>query len=175
MLCLGSHMGLSFGLRSVFQGSLMQQEWEWPSWWYQNKRPPNDDAYFENLSRIVFLAGLNWHVIEKKWVTIKPAFANFSIEKVACFNDADLERLLQNPGVIRSRGKIQAIILNAREMQKIQKEYGSFQKYLDSQDKSNNYQNVVQDLTRRFKWLGPNSASMFLHSVGEKIKHEDWE
>jgi hypothetical protein len=53
----------------------------------------------------------------------------------------------------------------------IQKRYGSFQKYLDSLDKTNNYANAA-DLVNKFKWLGQPSASLFLYTVGEKI--ESW-
>jgi DNA-3-methyladenine glycosylase I len=148
-----------------------EQNWQPPEWWYTDKRPTNDDAYFENMCRIIFQAGLNWGVIDKKWPTTKKAFANFSIDKVACFTDTNLEKLLLDKGIIRNRGKIQAIILNARQFKEIQKECGSFQKYIDDLDKSENYSKVIKELGGKFKWLGPPSASLFLHTVGEKIKH----
>jgi len=151
---------------------MQEQSWQAPEWWCLNgKRPANDDGYFENMCRIIFQAGLNWSVIEKKWPTTQNAFANFSVDKVARFDDADLERLLKDEGIVRNRGKIQAIILNARQFKEIQKECGSFQKYLDSLDKSNNYANVAKEFTNRFKWLGLSSATMYLSTVGEKIKH----
>ena len=148
-----------------------EQNWQPPEWWYIGKRPTNDDAYFENMCRIIFQAGLNWSVIDKKWPTTRKAFANFAVDEVARFNDSDLEKLLLDGGIIRNRGKIQAIILNARLIKEIQKECGSFQKYLDSLDKTNNYSNVIKELSGKFKWLGPPSARLFLHTVGEKIKH----
>jgi DNA-3-methyladenine glycosylase I len=152
---------------------MQEQSWQAPEWWYQEKRPPNDDGYFENMSRIIFQAGLNWHVIDNKWPTISKAFANFRINKVACFTNADVERLMKDTGIIRNKGKIKAIIQNAINFKAIEKQYGSLQKYLDSLDKSNNYANVVKDLTNKFKWLGPPSASLFLYTVGEKIS--PWE
>jgi len=152
-----------------------EQAWQPPEWWYpKGRHPASDDAYFENLCRIIFQAGLNWSVIDKKWPTTKKAFANFSVEKVSRFDDADLERLLKDAGIVRNRGKIQAVILNARQIKEIHKECGSFQKYLDSLDKSNNYANAVKELSSKFKWLGPSSASLFLFTVGEGIKHEGW-
>jgi DNA-3-methyladenine glycosylase I len=151
---------------------MQEQSWQPPEWWcQQGTYPPNDDAYFENMCRIIFQAGLNWRVIDMKWPTTKKAFADFSVDKVARFNDEDLERLLKDEGIVRNRGKIQAIILNAREIKEIQKECGSFRKYLDNLDKSKNYANAVKELSSRFKWLGPPSASMFLYTVGEDIKH----
>jgi DNA-3-methyladenine glycosylase I len=142
-----------------------------PDWWYnEEKLPESDDAYFENACRIIFQSGLNWSVIDKKWSTTKKAFANFSIEKVALFDDVDLERLMKDEGIVRHRGKLQAIIFNARQFMEIQKQYGSFQKFLKSLDKSNNYAAVVREISRRFKWLGPPSASLFLFTVGENIK-----
>jgi DNA-3-methyladenine glycosylase I len=144
-----------------------------PDWWYsEGKFPASDEVYFENSCRIIFQSGLNWSVIDKKWPSTKKAFDNFSIEKVAIYNDADLERLMKDKGIIRYRGKLQAIIFNARQFKEIQKQYGSFQKYLGTLDKSNNYAGVVKELSCRFKWLGPPSASLFLFTVGENIKPE---
>ncbi len=151
---------------------MQEQTWQPPDWWYPTgKRPATSDAYFENMCRIIFQAGLNWSVIEKKWPTIRKAFANFAVDKVAAFNDADLERLMKDEGIVRNRGKLQAIILNARQFQEICKQYGSFQKYLDSLDKADNYANAAKELSSKFKWLGPSSASMFLYTVGENVKH----
>jgi DNA-3-methyladenine glycosylase I len=148
------------------------ESWQMPEWWCREKRPSNDSVYFENMCRVIFQAGLNWHVIDNKWATTKKAFSNFDIEEVACYTDSDVQRLLKDTGIIRNKGKIQAIIQNAQNFVAIQNRYGSFQKYLDSLDKSNNYANVTKDLVNKFKWLGPPSASLFLYTVGEKI--EPW-
>lgn len=122
------------------------------------------------MCRIIFQAGLNWQVIENKWSSIKKAFSNFNIGDVACFTNTDVERLMKDSGIIRNKGKIKAIIQNAQNFKVIEKQYGSFQKYIDNLDKSNNYENVTKDLVNKFKWLGPPSASLFLYTVGEKIK-----
>jgi DNA-3-methyladenine glycosylase I len=151
---------------------LQEHEWRPPDWWYPTgKHPARDDAYFENMCRVIFQAGLNWSVIDKKWPTTRKAFENFSIEKVAKFTDYDLERLMKDQGIVRNRGKLQAIILNARQFQEIHKKYGSFLKYLESLDKSNDYANAIKEISTKFKWLGPSSAAMYLYTVGEKIKH----
>jgi 3-methyladenine DNA glycosylase Tag len=63
---------------------MQEQSWQPPEWWcQQGTHPPNDDAYFENMCRIIFQAGLNWRVIDMKWPTTKKAFADFSVDKVA--------------------------------------------------------------------------------------------
>ncbi len=143
-----------------------------PDWWCREKRPSNDSVYFESMCRVIFQAGLNWHVIDGKWETTKKAFSNFNIAKIACYTDADVQRLMNDPGIIRNKGKIKAIIQNAQNFIAIEKQFGSFQKYLDSLDKSNNYATATGDLVNKFKWLGPPSASLFLYTVGEKI--EPW-
>ena len=145
-----------------------EQNWM-PGWWYREERPPNDNAYFENMCRVIFQSGLNWRVIEDKWSTTKKAFSNFEVSKVAYFSDAEVENLMKNAGIVRNKGKIKAIIQNAQNFVAIEKQYGSFQKYLDSLDKSDNYVNVTKDLVNKFKWLGLPSASLFLFTVGEKI------
>jgi DNA-3-methyladenine glycosylase I len=152
-----------------------EQEWQTPDWWCtKGTHPKTDDAYFENMCRIIFQAGLNWSVIDKKWPTTRKAFADFSVEKVAQFTEADVERLMKDEGIVRNHGKIEAIIKNANNFREIKKDCGSFRKYLDSKDKSKNYVNVVKELSARFKWLGPSSASLFLYTVGEEIEHEGW-
>ncbi|MCW4000234.1 MAG: DNA-3-methyladenine glycosylase I [Candidatus Bathyarchaeota archaeon] len=153
---------------------MQHQGWQMPSWWYRNKHPPNDNAYFENMCRVIFEAGLNWHVVDKKWSDIRVAFLGFDIEKVAAFTDADVARLLQNEGIIRNKAKIRAVIGNAQNFAAIQKRYGSFQRYLKSLGKAGNYASAVKDLVNKFKWLGPSSASLFLYSVGEDVEPEQY-
>jgi DNA-3-methyladenine glycosylase I len=148
---------------------MQEEHWQMPEWRCRDKRPPNNEIYFENMCRVIFQAGLNWHVIDNKWSTTKKAFANFKISEVANFTATDVERLMRDPGIVRNRGKIKAIIQNAQNFIAIEKKFGSFQKYIDSLDKSNNYENVVKDLVNKFKWLGPPSANLFLYTVGEKI------
>ncbi len=143
--------------------------WQMPEWWCRDERPAKDSVYFENMCRVIFQAGLNWQVIDNKWPTTKKAFANFNINKVAYFTNADVENLMKDTGIVRNKGKIKAIIQNAQNFVAIEKQYGSFQKYLDSLDKSSNYANAVKDLVNKFKWLGSPSASLFLYTVGEKI------
>jgi DNA-3-methyladenine glycosylase I len=152
---------------------MLKEGWQPPDWWYREKRPQSDDAYFENMCRIIFQAGLNWNVIEKKWPTIRKAFAQFSVEKVARFSRSDLECLMKDEWVVRNKGKIAAIINNATQFIEIKRQCGSFKAYLDSLDKSSNYASVVKELSSRFKWLGPSSASLFLYTVGEDIEPFD--
>ena len=110
--------------------------WILPHWVYMNKRPTPDDAYFENLTSVIFTAGLNWNTIEVKWVCFRKAFSNFIIEKVAKLTEKDLEKLIADPRIVRNRAKILAIVFNSKQMLSIKGEFGSFQKYLDSIDKS---------------------------------------
>jgi len=150
---------------------LSQASWRPPAWIYREKRPLNDDKYFENMTRVIFQAGLGWKMIDKKWPNFQKAFADFSIDKVAQFGDKAIESLMKDEGIIRNRVKITAAIENAKQFKKIKKEYGSFQAYLNSLDKSNNYALVIKELGKRFKRLGPSSARIFLYSVGEDVRH----
>jgi DNA-3-methyladenine glycosylase I len=72
--------------------------------------------------------------------------------------------------IVRNRAKITATIKNAKRLQNIRGEYGSFQNYLDSLDKSSNYALVIKELRKNFSRVGPSSARIFLYSVGEDIK-----
>ena len=103
---------------------MQEEHWQMPDWWCRDKKPSNDEVYFENMCRVIFQAGLNWHVIDNKWATTKKAFANFNINKVAHFTDADVERLMKDEGLVRNRGKIKAIIQNAQNFVATEKQYG---------------------------------------------------
>jgi len=131
-------------------------------------RPKDDDGYFEQMSRAVFLAGLNWKVIEKKWPDIKRLFANFSIDAVAQFSDEDIDRLLKDEGMIRSAKKITALVTNAQTIQKVEQEFGSFAKYLQAV-KAKSEDALLKDLHKRFAFLGESTSVIFLFSVGEEM------
>ena len=73
-----------------------------------------DDALFERLSLEAFQSGLSWLTILRKREAFRAAFAGFSIERVAAFGDADVERLLSDAGIVRNRLKIEATLANAR-------------------------------------------------------------
>jgi len=153
------------------RGEILSQQWSPPDWMYRNSRP-GDSGYFENLTRIIFQGGLNWKVIDKKWASFKEAFKDFSVDSVSNFKEDDVERLMNNKGIVRNRAKIVATINNAKEFQTIIRKHRSFKNYLDSLDKTNNYAQAVKELSRRFSRVGPSSAGIFLYSVGENIKHE---
>jgi len=147
-----------------------ERSWSPPKWMYRDRRPPNDDAYFENITRVIFLAGLSWKMINKKWPDFKKAFKNFSVDNVAKFSEQNLQQLMSDAGIVRNRAKIIATINNAKQFQNIKKQYGSFQQYLDSLDKSDNYALVIKELGKKFNRIGPSSARIFLYSAGENIR-----
>ncbi|UCH57163.1 MAG: DNA-3-methyladenine glycosylase I [Candidatus Bathyarchaeota archaeon] len=150
----------------------MSEERTQPDWVYKDKRPEADREYFENLARCIFQAGLSWQLMTKKWPNFQRAFENFDIAKVAAYGAEDIRRLSEDASIIRNRQKILSIIHNAREFERIARENGSFQAWLDSMDKSNNYDRVVKSLRSRFKRVGPGTAHIFLWSVGEKIEYD---
>ena len=141
------------------------------SWFYRDSPPPNDDAVFENLTRVIFQGGLTWDLIQKRWPNFQKAFNNFSVAEVAEFTENDFARLIEDEGIIRNSKKIEATIYNAQEFIKIQEEHGSFMKYLATLDKANNYEKARKELIKRFKRLGVKSSYIFLYSIGENIKH----
>jgi DNA-3-methyladenine glycosylase I len=77
-------------------------------------------------------AGLSWETILKKEITFRKAYSNFNIKKIAAYTDKDRERLLADAGIIRNRLKINAAIENAKTILQLQKQFGSFEKWLDS-------------------------------------------
>src|SRR5579864_2486056 len=150
-----------------------------PSDWHKHKieKPKNDNEYFERMSRVIFMSGLNWRILDKKWPAIKKAFANFDIDKVAGFKEVKIGELMNNPDVIRNLAKIKAVVSNAKEIQQIIKEQGSFENYLTGLDKSGGEDELRQTLSKRFAFLGQGTTIIFLFSVGQKLPkaHQDWQ
>lgn len=143
-----------------------------PPWVYRDRKPEDDRTYFENLTRIVFEAGMSWRIIANKWPNFPPAFSGFDIDRVAAYGAEDIKRLNGDASIIRNKRKILATLHNAREFQRIRRDYGSFKAWLESLDKSNNYDMVVKTLRSRMKRVGPGTAHIFLWSVGEPITYD---
>jgi DNA-3-methyladenine glycosylase I len=92
----------------------------------------DDKVLFEFLVLEAAQAGLSWITILRRRENYRKAFANFDVHKVAAFTNEDAERLMQDAGIIRNRLKIIAAIKNAQLFIEVQKEFGSFDKYLYS-------------------------------------------
>ncbi|MCA0384813.1 MAG: DNA-3-methyladenine glycosylase I [Firmicutes bacterium] len=93
--------------------------------------PVHDDrTLFEMLILEGAQAGLSWETILKKRDNYRHAFANFDAETIATYTEADVERLMQDAGIVRNRLKINATLLNARVFLEIQREFGTFDRYL---------------------------------------------
>ena len=143
-----------------------------PPWVYRDRKPEGDRIYFENLTRIVFQAGMSWRIIANKWSNFSPAFNGFDIDKVAAYGAEDIKRLTGDASIIRNKQKILTTLHNAREFQRIRRDHGSFKAWLESLDKSNNYDRVVKALRSRMKRVGAGTAHIFLWSVGEPITYD---
>jgi len=89
-----------------------------------------DHKLFEFLVLETFQAGLSWHMILKKRENFRKAFANFDYNIVATFGEYEVQELLKNEGIVRNRLKIIGTISNAIAFIKVQKEFGSFSKYI---------------------------------------------
>ncbi len=131
-------------------------------------RPKSDDGYFEQMTKVIFRSGLNWKMIENKWPNFRKAFADFSIQKVARFNEAAIDRLMEDNGIVRNERKIAATVENAREMLKIQREYGSCKKYL-GEVKQGGEDALCRSVGKRFSFMGGSTAVFFLRCVGEEM------
>lgn len=90
----------------------------------------DDQTLFEFLILEGVQAGLSWHTVLKKRENYRQAYDHFDVEKVAQYDEQKMEQLLNNPGLIRNRLKIQASVNNARCFIAVQKEFGSFSNYI---------------------------------------------
>ena len=89
-----------------------------------------DDKLFEFLVLETFQAGLSWYTILKKRDNFRKAFDQFNYKKIAQYGDAEIERLMQDAGIIRNGLKIKGTITNAIAFMETQKEFGSFSNYI---------------------------------------------
>jgi DNA-3-methyladenine glycosylase I len=127
----------------------------------------NDDELFERLMFEINQAGLNWILILKKQHNFRKAFDNYSLEKVAAYGEKDFERLMNDPGIIRNRLKINAAIENAKIILKIRDEFGSFGKWLDLQNKTlQTLAEWTKVFRKTFKFTGGEIVNEFLMSTG---------
>ena len=169
-------------------------------WWHGNDpeylryhdeewgRPANDDVrLFEKICLEGFQAGLSWLTILRKRENFRKAFANFDWHKVARFTEADIQRLLQNEGIVRHRGKIEATIHNARLVEDIIAEFGSLSAYFWRFEPSRRRgpsekgeipalteesQALSKDLKKRgFKFLGPITMYAHMQAMGMVNDH----
>jgi DNA-3-methyladenine glycosylase I len=147
--------------------------------------PVHDDKiHFEFLTLESAQAGLSWSTILKKRKGYKEAFAGFDPVKVAQFTEASVEELLQNKEIVRNKLKIRAAINNAKRFLEVQKEFGSFDRYIwtfvNNSPKINAWQDTNQvpstssesdalskDLKKRgFKFVGSTIMYAHMQAVG---------
>ena len=147
--------------------------------------PVHDDRrQFEFLTLEGFQAGLNWMMILRKREAFRRAFRNFVPARVARFTARDVGRLLRDPGIVRNRLKIEAAINNARRFLEVQKEFGSFDRYIwgfvggkpvqsklrsfaDMPDRTPLSDRISKDLQARgFKFAGSTIVYSHLQATG---------
>jgi len=149
--------------------------------------PVRDDRrLFEKLSLEGFQSGLSWLTILRKRDAFRKAFANFEADKVARFTPTKVEQLLQDAGIIRHRGKIEATINNAGRMADLMEEFGSLANYvwryepaattrparmtltvLRTLGQSAESVAMSKDLKQRgWKFVGPTTVYAFMQAMG---------
>lgn len=147
--------------------------------------PEHDDhRLFEMLLLEGVQAGLSWLTVLKKRENYRRAFAGFDLGKVARFDRRKIERLLQDPGIIRNRLKVEAAVQNARAFLDVQAEFGTFDAYLwdfvNGRPRINRWKSMAEvpaktevsdrmskDLKRRgFKFVGSTICYAYMQSMG---------
>ena len=149
----------------------------------------DDNLLFEFLILEGAQAGLSWITILKKRENYREAYDNFDPEKVARYSQAKQQELLQNRGIVRNRLKISASISNAKAFLEVQKEFGSFDKYIwsfvDGKTKKNHWESLKdipittkesdamsKDLKKRgFKFVGSTICYAFMQATGMVNDH----
>lgn len=148
--------------------------------------PTHDDRdLFELLVLESFQAGLSWITILKKRENFKKAFDDFDVVKVAGYDDAKVDELRENEGIIRHKGKIASAINNAQIFIEIQNEFGSFDEYIWSFTDGNVIKHeylteselsktISKDLKKRgMKFVGPTIIYSYLEAIGIIDNHQE--
>ena len=125
----------------------------------------DDDALFERLLLEINQAGLSWLTILKKRDSMRKAYDGFSVEEVAGYGDADRDRLLSDPGVIRNRLKVDAAIANARRIPAMRDTHGSFSGWLAEHHPLEKAE-WVRLFKETFRFTGGEITGEFLMSIG---------
>lgn len=147
--------------------------------------PAHDDRHlFEMLNLEGAQAGLSWITVLRKRENYREAFDNFDAETIVRYNDAKIAELLQNPGIIRNRLKVNGVVKNARGFLALQEEFGSFDAYIwrfvDGAPRINRWRSLAEvpaqtpaseamskDLKRRgFTFVGPTICYAFMQACG---------
>ena len=149
----------------------------------------DDQKLFEFLALDGMQAGLSWNTILRKRENFRQAFDNFDIQRVAGYNDSKIQELLANPGIVRNKAKINAIIQNANRVLEIQREFGSLDAYLWKFTGGGTIQNRWQTLSeipatspisdamskeliaRGFKFCGSTILYAFMQAAGMVNDH----
>ncbi len=153
--------------------------------------PVHDDkVLFEFLILEGAQAGLSWNTVLNKRENYRQALDGFDTAKIAGYGTKEVEQLLANPGIIRNRLKIAATITNAQKFLVVQKEFGSFDKYVwqfvggkpiknkvksikDIPTKTNESDALSKDLLKRgFKFVGSTICYAFMQAIGMVNDHE---
>jgi DNA-3-methyladenine glycosylase I len=114
----------------------------------------------------MFQSGISWRVVESKWPGMREALHEFDVETIASLAEPDLEHLVQDQRIIRSRRKLDALVHNARRMLELEQDHGSFTDYLRSHG---GFEATMKDVRKQFKYMGDSGTYHFLYVVGEEV------
>ncbi len=125
----------------------------------------DEAALFERLTLEIMQAGLSWLIVLKKRPTMVAAFDGFDVDKVAAYGAADTARLLADPGIIRNRRKVAAVIENAKRLRALRPTHGGFAPWIARQHPRSK-EEWVKLFRRTFVFMGAEVVGEFLMSIG---------
>ena len=125
----------------------------------------DESVLFERLVLEIMQAGLSWLIVLRKREAMARAFASYDVDRVAAFGEADVARLLADPGIIRNRKKVAAIIENARRVARLRESHGGFANWLASHHPRTRAQ-WVRLFKATFLFTGDEVVREFLLSLG---------
>jgi DNA-3-methyladenine glycosylase I len=141
---------------------------------YREGKTLTDDEYYEKSVGVVFYAGFKAETVSNRLPVIHAHFPNYKV--VAKFGDRDVQDILNDTEMIRNKNKVRACVQNAKAIEEIVRECGSFQKYIDSFGAAKSDRSLMQlkeELQQRFSGFGPITTYHFLTSIGMPVLKPD--
>jgi len=134
----------------------------------------SDDEYYWILVYVVFYSGFRAATVTSKLDLIRKYFCDF--RTVADYTESDVERIMRDPNMIRNRRKVHACVENARTLRDIVAEHGSFQKYIESFEPTESFENLMllkEELAYKFSGFGNIAPYHLLTDIGMRVLKPD--
>ena len=142
-------------------------------------KPKNDNEFLSDVAFIIFVAGFRYSIVKERFPLIKKAFSNFNINKILKYNENEVDKIMKAKGMIKNRGKIEAIIENAKMCVELKKQHGSVLKWIEklktNYKKEPLFNPSLEEAFQRFKRIGKVTSGWLASLHNAKKNYIEYE